>query len=104
MQAFGKSIVIAALLATGATAAVAADASRGGELARRWCAACHLVAPDQATANASAAPFASVAEQPDFDARDLAISLLAPHPQMPDRGLSRDDAKDIVAYIRSLKK
>jgi len=104
MQKLGKSVLVASMLVLGGTACLAGDASRGGELARRWCASCHLVAADQPTALTSAPPFAGLAERPNFDARDLAMSLLAPHPQMPDRGLSRDDAEDITAYIKSLGK
>ncbi|MGE0566065.1 MAG: cytochrome C, partial [Pseudolabrys sp.] len=31
--------------------AQAADAAKGGTLAKRWCAACHVVAPDQRAGN-----------------------------------------------------
>jgi mono/diheme cytochrome c family protein len=83
--------------------ALAADAAKGGELARRWCAACHLVAADQERAPTVAPPFATIGKRPDFDAKQLAQSMLTPHPQMPDRGLSREQAEDITAYIRTLR-
>jgi hypothetical protein len=51
-----------------------------------------------------APPFASIAQRSNLNARELANSLLAPHPQMPDRALSRDEAADIAAYIKSLRK
>ena len=88
------------LLSTGA---LAADAANGEKLARRWCAACHLVAADQERAPAVAPPFGTIGKRPGFDVKQLAQSMLAPHPQMPDRGLSREQADDIAAYIRTLR-
>jgi len=89
--------------AMGGSPAVAASAGHGKELAQRWCASCHLVAPDQAQASADAAPFATVAKRPGFDAAQLAFFLLDPHPKMPNMSLTRDEAGDLAAYIASLK-
>jgi mono/diheme cytochrome c family protein len=80
-----------------------ADVRHGLELAKRWCAACHLVARDQQRANADAPPFASIAKLPNFNANILAYSVLAPHPKMPDMSLSRSEADDIAAYIATLE-
>src|SRR5471030_671326 len=38
-------------------AALAADAANGEKLAKRWCAACHVVASDQKSGNTQVAPF-----------------------------------------------
>ena len=84
-------------------AAFAADAAKGGELARRWCAVCHLVAPDQERVPTVAPPFGTIGKRPNFDVKALAQSMLAPHPRMPDRGLSREEAEDIAAYIATLR-
>ena len=46
-----------------------------------------------------APPFASIAQRPNFNARELSASLLVHHPQMPGRGMSRDEAADIAAII-----
>ena len=81
----------------------AADVRNGEALARRWCAACHVVASDQRGPASEAPPFASVAKRPDFDAHKLAFFLLNPHPKMPDMGLSRSATEDLSAYIASLK-
>jgi len=51
-----------------------------------------------------APPFALIAQRPNLNTHDLSVSLLAPHPQMRDRALSRDEAADIAAYIASLRK
>jgi mono/diheme cytochrome c family protein len=92
---------IASLLCT---PSFAADAAAGRELALRWCAACHLVAAGQERAPTVAPPFAAIGKRPGFNLDQLAKSMLAPHPQMPGRELSRDQASDIAAYIASLAK
>jgi mono/diheme cytochrome c family protein len=91
------------LVASPASTASAADAARGGALARAWCAACHLVASDQERVPVVAPPFATIGKRPGFDVRALTQSMLAPHPRMPDRGLSREEAEDIAAYIATLR-
>jgi mono/diheme cytochrome c family protein len=87
-----------------APAARAADADNGLRLAQRWCATCHLVTPDQQTASADAAPFATIAKTPGFSAERLAFFLLEPHPKMPDMALTRREAEDLAAYIGKLAK
>ena len=84
--------------------ALAADPFHGAELAKRWCAACHLVSEDQKQANADLPSFAAVARRPDFSAEKLAFFLLDPHPKMPNFSLTRIEAGDIAAYISSLRK
>ena len=101
-----RSTIAAALFALvllQAPAALAADARNGEELARRWCSACHLVAANQERAPTVAPPFAIIGRKPGFDARELARSMLAPHPQMPERGLAREQAEDLAAYIATLR-
>ncbi len=84
------------------TAAFSADIDHGRQLARRWCASCHLVAPDQRQTTTEAPSFAAIARQPGFSADRLAFFLLDPHPKMPDMSLTRAEAADIAAYIASL--
>lgn len=87
----------------GASPALAADAEHGADLAKRWCATCHVVANGQAQASADVPSFASVARRPDFSPERLAFFLLDPHPKMPNFPLSRTEASDIAAYIGSLR-
>jgi mono/diheme cytochrome c family protein len=79
--------------------AAAADAANGEKLAKRWCAACHIVASDQRQGSTQAAPFSAMAKTPGLDAAKLALYLLLPHPKMPDMSLSRSEAADLAAYI-----
>jgi len=91
------------VLVAAASSAVAADAANGEALARRWCAACHVVSADQTSGSTQTAPFSAIGRRSNFDAGQLALLLLAPHPAMPDMGLSRGEAADIAAYIATLK-
>jgi mono/diheme cytochrome c family protein len=90
------SLIFAVALAD---AAAAADAANGQTLAKRWCAACHVVASDQQSANGQAPPFSAIGKTPDLDSGKLALFLLLPHPKMPDMNLSRSEAADLAAYI-----
>ena len=79
-----------------------ADPGDGEKLARRWCASCHLVAPDQPTAATDAPTFAAIGRTPGFNRERLAYFLLQPHPKMPDMALARSEASDLADYIATL--
>jgi mono/diheme cytochrome c family protein len=101
-----KHLEILVLSAAGliGSVAMAADANNGAQLAKRWCATCHLVDSDQKQASADVPPFAAIARKPDFTPEKVAFFLLDPHPKMPNFPLSRSDAADIAVYIESLRK
>lgn len=96
IASIAAATISAALLMT---ATEAADARKGGELARRWCASCHVVSSDQRQPAGEAAPFSAMAALAGFDEARLAYYLLAPHPNMPDLALTRDEVRDLAAYI-----
>ena len=81
----------------------AADVSNGRDIAKRWCASCHLIESGQTNATDQAPPFAYLAKTPDFDRSKLAFLLLMPHPNMPNLSLNRSEVADLAEYIRSLK-
>jgi len=95
--------LLAVISAFGTSSALAADASHGADLAKRWCASCHVVTGSQTQASADVPSFASIAHKPDFSPERLAFFLLDPHPKMPNFPLSRTEAADIAAYIGSLR-
>jgi mono/diheme cytochrome c family protein len=97
------ALIFASALLDGSVA-MAADIAQGEQLARRWCASCHVVAADQRQAVTDAPPFATIAAKPDFSVGRLVFFLLDPHPKMPNMGLSRGEAGDLAAYIGSLAK
>ena len=95
--------LLAVISVFGISSAFAADANHGADLAKRWCASCHVVTSSQTQASADVPSFASIARKPDFSPERLAFFLLDPHPKMPNFPLSRTEAGDIAAYIGSLR-
>jgi mono/diheme cytochrome c family protein len=102
-QASALIALAAIVLAEGPTASAAEDPVAGKALAERWCASCHLVAPDQTTATTDAPPFAELAKRTPEEIEALATFLTAPHPPMPPVSLTRREIGDVIAYIASLK-
>jgi mono/diheme cytochrome c family protein len=94
--------VLALLAASAPQAAAAADSARGAKLAKQWCASCHIVSSDQTRGADVAPPFASIAKRPGFTADRTAQFLMRSHPRMPDVHLTRDEARDLGAYIATL--
>jgi mono/diheme cytochrome c family protein len=103
MRATTYGLLCGAALAAAPFSAFAADPFHGEELAKRWCASCHIISTEQKTGSTQAPPFSAIAKEPRFDARALAYFLLEPHPKMPDMGLSRNAASDLAAYIEKQK-
>jgi mono/diheme cytochrome c family protein len=95
-------VVLALLAALAPQAAAAADSARGAKLAKQWCASCHIVSSDQTRGADVAPPFASIAKRPGFTASYTAQFLMRSHPRMPDVHLTRDEARDLGAYIATL--
>jgi len=104
MRLAGMKALMVAATAFATSQTLAADADHGGDLARRWCAACHLVDNAQQQASADVPSFAMIAQKSDFTPEKVAFFLLDPHPKMPSFPLSRTEAADIAAYIGSLRK
>jgi mono/diheme cytochrome c family protein len=94
--------VLALLAASACFAAAAVDSAKGAKLAKQWCASCHIVSSDQTSGADVAPPFASIAKHPGFTANRTSLYLMRSHPRMPDVHLTRDEARDLGAYIASL--
>ncbi len=95
------AMALAVQAAAAQTPAPRPDAANGEVLARRWCASCHIVSGDQKMGASDAPTFASIGRRSEITPEGLALFLLSPHPRMPDMALTRKEAADIVAYIRS---
>jgi mono/diheme cytochrome c family protein len=81
---------------------VIGDPVRGEALARRWCAACHLVEGQGKTTD-TAPPFRVIAHDPKKGPDYLRTFLAQPHKPMPPLTLSRQEIEDFVAYFGELK-
>jgi hypothetical protein len=58
---------------------------------------------DQRHAYADAPPFKAIANRANFSESGLVTFLLDPHAKMPNMSLTRIEANDIAAYIRTLR-
>lgn len=86
-----------------AFAQASGDAKTGREIAERWCAACHMVAPDQPQASADVPTFMEIARGAGNDFSVLEGFMIDPHPPMPDMSLTRDEIRDVISYIATLR-
>jgi mono/diheme cytochrome c family protein len=96
----------AMLLISGYTAnAQDADIAAGAAYAEQVCAACHAVLANENMSPLPDAPtFQSVADTPGMTELALTVWLQSSHPTMPNIVLKQDDLRNVVAYIRSLKR
>jgi mono/diheme cytochrome c family protein len=88
--------------ATSTNAQVHGDSATGKAVAERWCSSCHLVSMEQSAASADVPSFQSIAERYGSDISALEGFLADPHPPMPQLSLTRDEIRDLLAYIASL--
>jgi mono/diheme cytochrome c family protein len=103
VAAAGLVWLAAAGLPQAATAQGWGDAAAGKEMAVRWCAECHMVAPDQARASADVPTFMDIAKRVDGDFAVIEGFLIDPHPAMPVMSLTRQEIRDLIAYFATLK-
>jgi cytochrome c len=78
-------------------------AAQGHEIARTWCAGCHVVEPGGASGSDVAPPLPMVAQDPSLSPDRLRAWLADPHPPMPNLSLTREEIEALVAYIGSLR-
>jgi mono/diheme cytochrome c family protein len=80
------------------------DVSRGAEIARNVCSACHAVSTRSAMSrNAEAPPFWKLAGTPGMTSIALSAALMTSHRSMPNIILDPEERRDVIAYILSLK-
>ncbi len=79
------------------------DPVAGGQLAHEVCAACHLVARDQADDPEIGPSLIEVAEHPASTEMSLRVYLQTPHATMPNIMLTPDETDDVISYILTLK-
>jgi mono/diheme cytochrome c family protein len=100
-------IILAAVIgamAGSAQAQQAGNARHGLRLARAMCSECHLVDKVAGRSTNPAAPsFETIAETPGLTSAALYSVLQSSHRTMPNIVVRGAAAKDIIAYILSLK-
>jgi mono/diheme cytochrome c family protein len=100
-----KRLIASLATALAASAAWAQDGqlAEGRAIAEQWCASCHVATPEQPTAPDTAPSFLALAADPATTPERLSGWIAAPHPPMPDPGLSRSQVAAVTAWIESLK-
>jgi|SRR5689334_10832607 mono/diheme cytochrome c family protein len=79
-----------------------ADVKQGAQLARQWCANCHVIESTQTGAVPQGPPsFSAIAHSATAD--QLRAFLSHPHGQMPDLALTRAEIDDVIGYIETLR-
>jgi mono/diheme cytochrome c family protein len=106
MQIDFRLVAAASVLMSLASAASAAEMNTvaGKQLAKEWCAACHVVEKGQIDSTSTAAPtFFEVADNPATTEMSLRAFFATPHEQMPNFQLTNEQTDNIIAYILSLR-
>ena len=80
----------------------AGSPAEGREVAERWCASCHAIAPGRAS-NEQAPTFESIVQDRGRSDEWIGTWLSTPHDVMPDLALTRDEIAALVAYFDSLR-
>ena len=90
---FAASIVVS-------SASIGAEVAKGAQLARQWCANCHVIdGSGGVTVQQGPPSFRSIG----LTANQLRTFLTHPHGAMPDFALTRAEIDDLVAYIETLR-
>ncbi|HVY15358.1 MAG TPA: cytochrome c [Rhodopila sp.] len=79
------------------------DAQRGRALAVQDCSSCHAIEAHPSPGEAEALSFRAIAAMPSTTPAAIAAFLSTPHPNMPNYKLSRDEIRDVSAYIMTLR-
>ena len=102
--AIGMAFAVLLLNSVGTQAQIAApDALKGHDLAERLCSICHAVTPGTANGRPDVPSFAVIAKLPNLTPERLVGAIILPHPPMPGVPLTREEIRDIIAYIMSLR-
>lgn len=91
------------MLLLSVSSGVAADLAKGGQLARQWCANCHVIGPGAGSTTQQGPPSLPSVAASGMTADQIRGFLTHPHGEMPDLSLSRAEIDDLIAYVQSLR-
>ena len=94
----------AALTLSAGISALAQDADNGRRITERSCASCHAVNMTAGRKASRTISLTAIASKPAMSADIIATFLAMPHLSMPGLRLGRSDARDVAAFIMTLKK
>ena len=104
-MSYKNSSTILALLVLAVVAAHAAraDVNKGAQIARQWCANCHVIGDSNASAVPQGPPSFRTIARSGMTADQLRAFLSHPHGAMPDLALTREEIADLIGYIGTLR-
>jgi len=78
---------------------------QGEALASKMCSRCHAIGRSDQSAHIRAPAFRTLDERLDLDAfmKRLRRGLMSGHPDMPTFRFTRNDARMLIAYLRSIQ-
>ena len=79
------------------------DAARGEQLARQWCANCHVIGNNPSGGVPQGPPSFQAVAHSGMTADQLRTFLSHPHGAMPDLSLTRAEIDDLTGYIETLR-
>ena len=102
---YKNSTTILALLVLAVVIAHAAraDVNKGAQIARQWCANCHVIGDSNASAVPQGPPSFQNVARSGVTADQLRAFLSHPHGAMPDLALTREEIDDLIGYIGTLR-
>jgi len=80
-----------------------ADANKGAQIARQWCASCHLIGGNSAGSVPQGPPTFQTVAHSGMSPDQLRAFLSHPHGAMPDLTLTRTEIDDLISYIDTLR-
>ena len=80
-----------------------ADATKGAQIARQWCANCHVIGASSAAAVPQGPPTFPTIARSGMVNDQLRAFLSYPHGAMPDLALTRAEIDDLFSYIQTLR-
>ena len=80
-----------------------ADASKGEQIARQWCANCHVIGGNPAGPVPQGPPSFQMVARSDMTADRLRAFLSRPHGAMPNLALTRGEIDDLISYVETLR-
>lgn len=103
--ALAAVLLAGTIVASGSARAQSDGIERGRALVAQFCGSCHALGKTGASAHAGAPAFRSLGDRIELDTFPdrLREGLQSTHADMPSFRFSREDARAVLAYLRSIQ-
>lgn len=104
VAAVTTGLLLGSSLAAGPATTPKPDPGKGRAVAETLCAGCHLIERQTGGAVTADVPsFTAIANKDGQTMEAMAGRIVIPHPPMPAIALSREEIRNVVAYIMTLR-